>query len=236
MTHTSWRDDYRRLVPGRAQAYAGPLSGPWRLAMPIMNVYGNFNEIAGPFPAPTPPDTIAMKPEELQKYVALWRNEKTHLPVRTVVENGALRLAGQFALRPLRDGSFLGGSSRVRFKMGADGKPASLEADTGEAVLRFIAEAQWEPTPNELQSFAGVWRSDEADALFTIVVEGGQAFFVQRPATRQPLRPQYKDHFSVGAGPGQALWATRDAKGRITKLHIGASRMRDMPFERVGGK
>jgi len=41
MTHTSWRDDYQRLVPGRAQAYEGPAAGPWRLNMPFMNVYGN---------------------------------------------------------------------------------------------------------------------------------------------------------------------------------------------------
>jgi CubicO group peptidase (beta-lactamase class C family) len=338
MTRTSWRDDYRRLVPGRAQAYAGPLSGPWQLAMPIMNVYGNggmlttvgdwlkwnamldsrsmgaalvdalettgvlndgrkityalgvvvthehghrkvahggstagyqtflsrypdlklsialmcngasrdpgaferdiFNEIAGPFPAPTPSDTIELKPEELQKYVALWRNEKTHMPERTVIENGTLRLAGRVALRPLRDGSFLGGAWRINFRMGTDGKPTTLAVDTGidADALRFAAEPQWTPTPDELKSFAGVWHSDEADATFTLVVEDGKAFFVQRPDTRQPLRPQFKDHFSVGAGTGQVLWATRDAKGRITKLHIGASRMRDMPFERVGSK
>ncbi len=41
MSHSSWRDDYQRLVPGRAQAYQGPLSGPFRLNMPFMNVYGN---------------------------------------------------------------------------------------------------------------------------------------------------------------------------------------------------
>lgn len=335
MTKTSWRDDYQRLVPGRAQAYTGPLAGPWRLLMPFMNVYGNggmlttvgdwlkwnamldsrsmgaplveamettgvlndgrkityalgvvvtnenghrkvahggstagyqtflsrypglklsiavmcngtsrnpsalerdiFNEITGPFPAPTQPETIALKPEELQKYVGLWRNEKTHMPERTIVENGTLRLAGQFALRPLRDGSFLGGSSRVSFKMGKDGKPASIEVDTGEATLRFAAETPWTPTTDELKSFAGVWHSDEADASFTIVVEDGKAFWVQRPATRQPLRPQYKDHFSVGIGPGQVLWATRDSSGQM-KLHVGAGRMRDMPFERVGNK
>jgi hypothetical protein len=119
--------------------------------------------------------------------------------------------------------------------MGEDGKPASVEVDSGEAALRFIAEPQWAPKPDELTSFAGVWRSDEADASFTIVVENGNAFYVQRPNTRQPLRPQYKDHFSVGLGPGQVIWATRDSGGRITKLHVGASRMRDMPFERVGG-
>src|SRR3982751_3314563 len=41
MTHSTWRDDYQRLVPGRAQAYSGPLAGPFRLLMPFMNVYGN---------------------------------------------------------------------------------------------------------------------------------------------------------------------------------------------------
>ncbi|MFI5310536.1 MAG: serine hydrolase domain-containing protein, partial [Gemmatimonadales bacterium] len=36
-----WRDDYTRLVPGRAQAYAPAPGGAWRLDMPFMNVYGN---------------------------------------------------------------------------------------------------------------------------------------------------------------------------------------------------
>src|SRR5574341_958467 len=158
------------------------------------------------------------------------------MPERTVFENGALRLAGEFALRPLRDGSFLGGPTRFSFKLGKDSKPTSLEATNGEAVRRLVAEAEWSPTPDELKSVAGVWRSDEADASFTIAVEGGQAFFVQRSATRQLLRPQYKDHFTIGRGSGQVIWVTRDSGGRITKLHVGASRMRDMPFERVGSK
>lgn len=193
-----------------------------------------FNEIAGPFPAPTPPATIAMKPEELQKYVGLWRNEKTHMPERTMVESGALRLAGQAVLRPLPDGSFQSGSTKIRFQMGTNGKPISVEVDTGEAITRYIAETQWTPTPNELMPLAGIWHSDEADASFTIAVENDKAFFVQRPDTRLQLRPQFKDHFSVGIG--QVLWVTRDANGQITKLHVGAGRMRDMPFERVGGK
>lgn len=41
MTKTSVRDDYRRIVPGRAQAYSKQGTEPWRLNMPIMNVYGN---------------------------------------------------------------------------------------------------------------------------------------------------------------------------------------------------
>src|ERR1044072_4138152 len=41
MTNSSWRDDYQRVVPGRAQAYSRQGTGPWRLNMPFMNVYGN---------------------------------------------------------------------------------------------------------------------------------------------------------------------------------------------------
>src|SRR5689334_16178952 len=41
MKNSSWRDDYQRIVPNRAQAYAREGSGPWRLNMPFMNVYGN---------------------------------------------------------------------------------------------------------------------------------------------------------------------------------------------------
>ena len=41
MMSSSWRDDYQRLVPNRAQAYARNSKGEWRLDMPFMNVYGN---------------------------------------------------------------------------------------------------------------------------------------------------------------------------------------------------
>jgi CubicO group peptidase (beta-lactamase class C family) len=40
MTSTGWRDDYTRVVKGRAQAYAGD-GKQWRLNMPFENVYGH---------------------------------------------------------------------------------------------------------------------------------------------------------------------------------------------------
>ena len=40
MTKTSWRDDYRRIVKGRAIAYGGSDDG-YRLNMPFENVHGN---------------------------------------------------------------------------------------------------------------------------------------------------------------------------------------------------
>ena len=40
MTRTSWRDDHRRIVKGRAQAYSEE-DGGYRLLMPFENVHGN---------------------------------------------------------------------------------------------------------------------------------------------------------------------------------------------------
>ncbi len=39
MTHTQWRDDFTRLVPGRAQAYSREADG-WHLEMPFESVVG----------------------------------------------------------------------------------------------------------------------------------------------------------------------------------------------------
>ncbi|GIW53213.1 MAG: hypothetical protein KatS3mg081_2568 [Gemmatimonadales bacterium] len=40
MNNTQWRDDFRRLVPGRAQAYSPDGEGGWRLNMPFESVVG----------------------------------------------------------------------------------------------------------------------------------------------------------------------------------------------------
>jgi CubicO group peptidase (beta-lactamase class C family) len=329
MTHSSLRDDYQRIVPGRAQAYEGPLSGPWRLNMPFMNVYGNggilttvgdwlkwnamldsrsmgaplvdaletvgvlndgrkityalglivdqvngfrrvshngatagyqtllsrypdlklsiaimcnstsrngplerdiFNEIMGPFPASAQLETVEVKPEELQKYSGLWRNERAHFAVRTSVSNGQLRF-GDVTLRPLRDGSFGIGGQRFKFSVGADGKVTSFERNVDGELIRYVAESPWTPTPEEMNSIAGKWYSDEAEATVSIVVENGQAYLTQRPATRIPLRPQYKDAFNLGDQPGTIIWFTR-AAGKLT-MHVGSSRLRDIVFVRI---
>jgi CubicO group peptidase (beta-lactamase class C family) len=335
MTHTTWREDYRRLVPGRAQAYASAGNGTWRLEMPFMNVYGNggmlttvgdwlkwntmlgtrslgaalvdsmerrgvlnnghpiayalglthglykFNReiahsgstagyqtyltrfpdlglsiavlcnsatpnatllahnivdaISGPFRAAPAPDTVSMSTAELQKRAATWREVDMHLPAQTIIENGTLRVVGGAALHPLRDGSFLAAPGPVRwqFEIGADGKPAKATRIAADDERHYVAATAWTPTTAQLAEFAGVWHSDEADATFTVAIDGSQIALVQRPATRIVLRPLYKDHFAPAQGAGQVMWFTRDAAGRVTTLHIGASRMRDMPFVRA---
>jgi hypothetical protein len=128
-------------------------------------------------------------------------------------------------------GAFMLGSWRISFKLDSDGKPISAELNNNGDITRYIAESEWTPAAADLGPLAGEWYSEEASASVTFTVEGDKAFVVQRPTTRIPLRPLYKDHFL--AGGGQVVWFTRDASGKIGNMHVGAGRMRDMPFARI---
>lgn len=330
MTNSTWRDDYQRIVPGRALAYSRQgAKAPWRLDMPFMNVYGNggmlttvgdwlkwnamldarawnaplvdeletqgvlndgrkipyalglrvstyrdlpevahggstagyqtflvrypkakvsvavmcngtspsatsiarsvTDEIFGPFPPPAQPESVSVPVEQLTKFAGLWRDEKTHLDLRTTIDGGTLRIDGQ-PLRPVADGVFAIAQAKLTFKIGGVGKPSYLEVVSDGDVSRFVLDNEWKPTPGELAEFSGHWFSDEAQAGVSFVVEGNKAHIFQRPKTKLPLTPLYNNHFSAGE---RVIWFTRNTKGKIERMHVGASRMRDMPFERV---
>ena len=188
-------------------------------------------EIVGPPPTPTKPEPFKVDPETLKKYVGIWKSERTRMANRITVDNGALKINGT-AMVPQSDGSFVLGPQRFVFKMGADGKPISVEANNSGDVRTFTFQEQWKPTAEDLNAIAGRWYSDEADAHFTILIENGQAIMTQRTTgDRLTLRPQFKDNFMVER-PGTVLWFTRDPSGKLT-AHVGTSRLRDMPFARL---
>lgn len=191
---------------------------------------GITDEIFGPFPEPTRTEAAKVSEDELKKFVGIWRHEKTHAPARFVIENGVSRFSGA-RLVPMGGGQFAAGDSQLKFTLDKDGKPMAAEfIDSDGEVSRFAAEQPWTPTPEDLASFKGAWFSDEAGASLTFAVDAGKAFIKQRPATSLPLQPIYKDHFVV---QGYVVWFTRDKNGKVEGMHVGASRMRDMPFVRV---
>jgi hypothetical protein len=119
----------------------------------------------------------------------------------------------------------------LKFTLDKDGNPISAENvdDDGE-VTRLVPEREWKPTAEELAAFKGDWFSEEAAAAYTVAIEADKALIKQRPATSFPLQPLYKDHFLV---QGYVFWFTRDQNGKVSGMHVGASRMRDMPFVRM---
>jgi CubicO group peptidase (beta-lactamase class C family) len=188
------------------------------------------DEIFGPFPEPAKSESVKLAEDELKKFAGLWRNEKTHTSARFVIENGVSRWSGA-RLVPMGGGLFKAGGNQLRFTFDKDGKPLLAETvDSDGEVRRFVPEKEWTPTAEDLVSFKGDWFSEEAGATFTVAVEADKAYIKQRPATSLQMQPLYKDHFSV---QGSVVWFTRDKSGKVNDLHVGASRMRDMPFVRV---
>ena len=188
------------------------------------------SEIFGPFPEGPKKEAAKISEDELKKFVGMWRNEKTHAPARFVIENGVPRWRGT-RLVAMGGGQFIAGVNQLKFKFDESSNPVSVESvDLEGEVTRFVFENEWKPTPAELASFKGVWFSEEAGATLTVAVEADKAFITQRPVLRLQMQPLYKDHFSV---QGYVVWFTRDKKGKIDTMHVGGSRMRDMPFVRI---
>lgn len=186
------------------------------------------DEILGPFPeGPKPLEAAKLPEEQLKKYVGIWKNDVTRNANPIALDKGELKI-GNTVLRPQGDGSFVLGAAKLRFQ---DGSPMTAAiANPDGSVTRLTQVSEWKPTPKELGELTGDWYSEEAQATFTFAIEGDKAFIVQRPTTKLPLTPIYKDHFSA---QGYVVWVTRDAKGNIKDLHVGGSRMRDMLFARV---
>ncbi len=191
---------------------------------------GITDEIFGPFPESAKTEAARASEEELKKFVGIWRNEKTHAPARFVIENGVSRWSGARVV-PMGGGQFVIGNNQLKFTFDKDGKPMSAETvDSDGEVRRYVPEQEWKPTPADLSSLKGDWFSEEAGATFTIAVDTDKVFIKQRPAMSLQMQPIYKDHFTV---QGYILWFTRDKDGKVDRLHVGTSRMRDMPFVRM---
>ena len=225
---TAGYQTYLARFPEKKLSIAAMCNG----APPISGVivHNIVEEIYGPFPAPTEMASVSAQEEQLKKYVGTWRNEKTRNSNTIAIDKGELKLNGG-ALRPVADGAFMLGDRKVKFTAAASGEPTALEiANTDGSVTRLRLEKEWAPTAADLSSFAGDWRSDEASVTAALVVEGDKAFIVVKPTIKLSLRPIYKDAFS---GAGYVIWFTRDSSGIVDKMHIGGSRMRDMPFSKV---
>ncbi len=187
------------------------------------------DEILGPFSEQTTVLLPKLPIEQADKYVGLWKSEKTKAPVRFAVTNGELRF-NNTPVRVASDGAVMVGTTKFTFKNDGAGKPISFEANAGGDITRYTVEAEWQPDANDLTAFVGEWYSDDAEASVKFTAEGTNAFLLIKNSPRMVLKPLYKDCF---AGSGQIVWFDRDASGKVVKMHVGEGRMRDMPFVRI---
>ena len=188
MKNSSWRDDYQRIVPGRAQAYSRQGNGPWRLNMPFMNVYGNGGMLTtvGDWmkwnvmldsqslgaPLVNALETQGVLNDGRKIAYALGLEIGTYKGLKDVSHGGATAGYQTFLARypnnKVSVGVMCNGTSP-----GAGGIAASI---TDEIFGPFPESARTEPakvTEDELKKFAGVWRNEKTHAPARFVIENG---------------------------------------------------------------
>ena len=179
------------------------------------------------------PDTVAADVAANARLRGVYRDTRTNTVMQLDTAKGQLLRVGGGVLRPLRDGTYLMGATRVRFTLGGDGRPTAMRqptADGDTVVFTYMAESVWVPTAAELASVAGRYRNDEIGVTFTVAAANGALTVSPRVGAVDTLAATYRDAFANGGG---TAWFTRDGKGRVTAMHFGSARAWDFVSVRV---
>ncbi len=214
MTRTSWRDDYSRIVKGRAIAYA-PAAGDYRMDMPFENVHGNggllttvgdllkWNEN---FVTPKVGDRALVK---LQQEPGKLNDGKPHeygfgLTVRPykglpeVSHSGATagyrahltRFPQQHLSVAVLCNVSTGNATQYAQTVAEMYLGDAIKAMTTTAASRPAqAETRFTPDPRDLAAYGGRYYSDEAEVVYEIALDGQTVVLKRRPDTTLRLLP-----------------------------------------------
>jgi CubicO group peptidase (beta-lactamase class C family) len=139
-------------------------------------------------------------------------------------------------IRPVGPRSFelLAVEARVEFSNIEDGvaQNVTLFQNGVEQVGTRLDGETWEPSPEELQAFAGRYYSSELQTTYTLAVEDSSLVLMHTRLDDIPLTPGQEDEFS-GSQPVTTVAFERDEKGEITALVAGSGRSTGIRFEPV---
>ena len=188
MKDSSWRDDYQRVVPGRAQAYSRQGSGPWRLNMPFMNVYGNGGMLT----------TVG----DWMKWNAMLDSQSLGAPLVNALETRGVLNDGRkisYALglevdtyKGLKDVSHGGATAGYQTFLArypdnkvSIGVMCNGTSPSAGGIAASITDEIFGPYPeppkkvatkisdDELKRFVGLWRNEKTHAPARFVIENG---------------------------------------------------------------
>ena len=253
LTSTQWRDDYRRIVKGRAQAYSRAQGGAWELDMPFENVHGNGGLLT------TVGDLLTWT-AMLEKPTPAWKAMVDSLHVRGRLTNGdtityalGLVVSDYRGVPRVEHSGATAGYRTDVLRFPGRGLAIAVLCNAGSAAAPqyanqlvdsllpglkpVVASTNQRPradtalaiSPAALADYTGTYYSPDVEATYEVSVKDGALTLFLRPATRVTLRPVGKDAFT---GFNSRVWFTRDASGRVTALHVAGGRAYDVVFER----
>ncbi len=184
--------------------------------------------------APTPPQTIDVPAQRIAALAGGYKitdGTRKGTLFTVVAQDDRLQAAGT-ELFPVAEKRFMSARGTVlQFDDTpvADGRPAAT-LNPGTENIRMVPVPPFEPTEADLAEYTGTYRSDEAEATFTMVVKDGELKMVDRWGEEGRLVPLYPDAFQAG---GATVIFRRDASGKITEATLSESRVWDLRFRRL---
>jgi CubicO group peptidase (beta-lactamase class C family) len=172
---------------------------------------------------------VPMTAEQLARYAGYYWNRTDFIGRRITMDNGSLYTAGggdRLRLKPVGERRFElatpGGRMPLTFEEDARG---GLRVRAGADLLERIEPVTL--SPRDLDEFAGVYRSDEMDAVFRITSKSGVLQLERSKQRPAPLEPVVADTFTSQAG---ALRFVRNPSGRVTGFTLEAGRVTGLKF------
>ena len=167
----------------------------------------------------------------------LFFSEATGEPLRLVVNDGRLRVAGGPPLVTMSEGRFRNPSGALSFMSQDEFELHFLSPDAFDLIsmegepTRYRRARPYAPTKAELEELAGRWESDELEAVFEIA-PGDQGLMIRlngAPAEGIEFAPVDTDTFQRGR---MTLRFRRNEDGRVAALDYSNPVLRDVPFVR----
>ena len=171
---------------------------------------------------------VTLPAAELSALAGLYWNERDATARRLIFDDGQLKMRTgpeqTITLKSIGSRRFvLENPSRT---LTFESNRLTIAPETGAAVT-FDRVETFAPTTAQLEAFAGVYRSDEIEATYRIVVKDGGLRLERLKSNPSVLEPLVTDTFSGQPG---VIRFTRDTTGAVTGFVLEAGRVRGMKF------
>jgi YD repeat-containing protein len=212
---------------------------PSLLTRRIADIYLASSFSAGSRPAAVPALSPQPGSEQLKKWAGLYVNpDESDRIARVRLGGGNLqsgldadgRLSNLEATDDARFRYITAPQTELVFQAGENGTPATLTTYIdGKMQHHYSRVPSYVPTAIQLQEFTGVYRSDEVDMPYEVILRDGKLLIRSLKSNEIPVFPVAADLFN---GSGNRIRFTRDAQGKITGALLNTSRVYNFRFER----
>jgi len=174
----------------------------------------------------SPPKQVSLSASDLDARAGLYRELTTGEAMTIVHDKDALRITPT-TLVPVSPTRFVANDGRILEFDARSGAKISYSNGTVESYER-VQPAN--PTPQELNAYAGSYTSDEAEITMKVAVRNGGLEIFRRPNTTIKLTPIYGDTFN--GGRLGTIRFHRNASGQVTEFSVVQYRVWDLRFRK----